>query len=138
MAYVQQSVRVRNGKLDSFETITGTAPTFRIRTSPRPADCAAARSGTVLFECVLPADYMEAAGATLPGKKGKTATAWEGVGLANGTANHYEIIGQGGVCDEQGDVTVTDGGGAITVANLSIAIGQPVTVTSYLKTAGNA
>ena len=91
-----------------------------------------------MFEITLPSDWMEAAGATLPGKKGKSATAWEGVGAANGTAGHYEIIGTGGVCDERGSITVTGGGGDMTVANTSIALNQPVTVTSYLKTAGNA
>lgn len=135
---VQNSVRCREARLDSFEATVGAAPTLRIRTGTQPADCATASSGTVLFETVLPSDWMEAAGATLPGKKGKSAAAWEGVGAANGTAGHYEIIGTGSVCDERGPVTVTGGGGALTVANTSIALNQPVTITSYIRTAGNA
>jgi hypothetical protein len=44
----------------------------------------------------------------------------------------------GGTCHQQGNVTITGGGGNLTLDNLSITAGQAVTVTTYTITAGNA
>ena len=38
----------------------------------------------------------------------------------------------------QGTVTVTGGGGDMTVANTSFAVGQPFEITSFTLTDGNA
>jgi len=133
---VQHSVAVRNARLDAWEAAIGTAPILRIRTGAQPANCAAARSGTVLASCTLPSDWMAAASA---GTKAKSGT-WEDTSAdATGTAAHYEIMDSTGTtCHEQGTVTVTGGGGDMTVDNTSFAAGQPFTVTGFSKTAAGA
>jgi hypothetical protein len=133
---VQNSVAARNARLDSFETVVGASPLLRIRTGAQPANCAAARSGTILALCTLPADWLAAASG---GVKSKLGT-WEDLSAdATGTAAHYEIMDSTGTtCHEQGSVTATGGGGDMTLDNVSIAAGQSFTVTGYSKTAGNA
>lgn len=131
---VQNSVAVRNARLDSDETAIGTAPTLEIRSGAQPADCATADSGTLLASMTLPSDWMAAASG---GTKVKSGT-WQDLSAdAAGTAGHYRIK-QGATCHEQGSVTATGGGGDLTLDNVSIASGQAVTVTSWTKTAGNA
>lgn len=133
---VQHSVAVRNARLDAWETAIGTSPILRIRTGAQPANCAAARSGTVLATVNLPSDWMAAASG---GVKSKSGT-WEDTSAdATGTAGHYEIIDSTGTtCHEQGSVTATGGGGDMTVDNTSFAAGQPFTVTAFSKTAAGA
>lgn len=133
---VQNSVACRNARLDAFETTVGASPLLRIRTGAQPANCAAARSGTVLATCTLPSDWLAAASG---GTKAKSGT-WEDTSAdATGTAAHYEIMDSGGTtCHEQGSVTVTGGGGDMTVDNTSFVAAQAFTVTGYTKTAGNA
>lgn len=132
---VQLSTAVRNAMLDAIEVTIGTAPVLRIRTGAQPANCAAARSGTVLATLTLPSDWLAAASA---GAKAKSGT-WEDLSAdATGTAAHYEIMDSGlTTCHEQGTVTLTAGGGDMTVDNTSFAAGQSFTVTSFSKTAGN-
>lgn len=58
---------------------------------------------------------------------------------ATGTAGYFRIYDSSGtVCHMQGDVTVTGGGGKMTVQNVSFAAGQSFTVTGFTLTAGNA
>ena len=132
---VQNSVAVRNARLDSFETTVGTAPKLQIRTGAQPANCAAAASGTLLCEITLPSDWLAAASS---GSKAKSGT-WAGTGVAAGTAAHYRIVDTAGTtCHEQGSVTITGSGGDMTMDNTSIAVDQVVTITGYTRTAGNA
>lgn len=132
---VQQSVTVRNAKLDAFETAIGTSPILKIRTGAQPANCAAADSGTVLATVTLPSDWMAAASG---GTKALSGTWQDGSADAAGSAAHYRIYDSGGsTCHEQGSVTATGGGGDMTVDNVVFAVAQVFTVTSYTKTAGN-
>lgn len=133
---IQLSTAVRNARLDSIETTIGTSAVLRIRTGAAPADCATADSGTVLAELSLPSDWMAAASG---GSKAKSGT-WQDVSAnAAGTAAHFRIYDSGGtVCGLQGTVTITGGGGDLTLDNTSIAIGQTVTITSFTLTDGNA
>lgn len=136
---VQQSVAVRNAKLDAVETVIGTTPVIRYFTGAPPANCAAANSGTEIATGNLPSDWMNAASG---GTKTKAGT-WTVTGLAaagTGTdIGHYRIYAADGTtCHEQGTVTDSGGGGDMTLDNSNIAEAQVVTVTSYTKTAGNA
>ncbi len=135
----QFSVAVRNGMLDAYETTIGTGPLLRLRTGAAPANCAAARSGTILATMTLPSDWMQAAAS---GQKLLNGT-WQTTGLAAAGAGtnvgHYEIMDSGGTtCHEQGTVTVTGGGGDLTLDNTNVAQNQTVTITSMTKIAGNA
>ena len=132
---IQLSVAVRNARLDAIESTIGTAARLRILTGTRPVDCAAAQTGTLLAELVLPSDWMSAASAGAKALLGS----WTGTASAAGTAGYYRILDSAGTtCHEQGTITATGGGGDMTVDNTSIANGQTITVTSKTLTDGNA
>lgn len=133
---LQYSTAVRNAKLDAVETAIGTSAVLKIRTGAAPANCGAADSGTVLATCNLPSDWMAAASG---GTKAKSGT-WEDTSADNtGTAAHFRLYASDGVtCHAQGTVTVTGGGGDMTVDNTSFAAGQAFTITGFTLTAGNA
>jgi hypothetical protein len=130
----QFSVAARNAALDAIETAAGTGPTLTIRTGAVPANCAAARTGTVLATLVLPSDWLAAASG---GSKTLAGTWQDAAADATGTAAHFSID-QGATCHIQGTVTATGGGGDMTLDNVSIATGQQVTVTAFTLTAGGA
>lgn len=133
---IQLSTTVRNARLDALETAIGTAPILRIRTGAAPANCAAARSGTVLASMTLPSDWLAAASG---GSKALSGTWQDLTADATGTAAHFEIMDSTGTtCHLQGTVTLTGGGGDMTVDNTSIATNQQVTVTGFTLTDGNA
>ncbi len=130
----QFSDALRNAALDAMETAAGTAPTLTIRTGSVPANCAAARTGTVLATLALPSNWMADASA---GAKTLLGTWQDAAADATGTAAHFSIS-QGLTCHAQGTVTATGGGGDMTLDNTSIATGQQVNVTAFNLTAGGA
>lgn len=132
---VQFSVAVRNATLDVVETTIGPSPKLQIRTDAQPANCAAAATGTLLTEVPCPSDWMAAASA---GTK-VLAGSWTAPAVAAGTAAHYRIVDNAGTtCHEQGSITLTGGGGDMTLDNTNIAAGQAVTITAKTLTAGGA
>lgn len=133
---LQQSVAVRNARLDAIETAIGTSPILRIRTGAAPATCATADSGTVLATLTLPSDWMAAASA---GAKALSGTWQDTSADAAGTAAHFRIYDSGGTtCHMQGTVTATGGGGDMIVDNAVFAAGQSFTINTFTITAGNA
>lgn len=133
---LQESVAVRNARLDAIETTIGTSAVLKIRSGSVPATCATADAGTVLATLSLPSDWMAAASS---GSKAKSGT-WEDTSADNtGTALHWRIYASDGTtCGLQGTITVTGGGGDLTVDSTSFTAGQAFTVTSFSITAGNS
>lgn len=132
---IQLSTSVRNARLDSIESTTGTAALLRIMTGAMPADCATATSGTTLITITLPSDWMSAASAGAKAKLGS----WSGTAGATGTAGYFRIFDSAGtVCHLQGTVTITGGGGDLTLDNTSIANAQTVTIATFTLTDANA
>ena len=132
---LQESIAVANARLDAIETQIGTAPKLRIYSGAQPANCATARSGTLLCEMTLPSDWLAAASA---GSKVKAGT-WSGTGAAAGTAGHYAIMDAAGTtCHMQGSITITGSGGDMTLDNTSIAVSQAIAVSTFSLTDGNA
>lgn len=133
---LQFSAAVRNAMLDAIETGIGISAVLKIRTGAAPANCATADSGTVLATLSLPSDWLAAASA---GTKSKLGT-WEDLSAdATGTAAHFRIYASDGTTiHTQGTVTITGGGGDMTLDNLSLTAAQVVTITSFTLTAGNA
>lgn len=132
---VQLSVAVRNAMLDVIESTIGVSPVLEIRTGAAPANCAAADSGTLLASLTLPSDWMAAAASGAKAKSG----AWEDTSAnATGTAAHWRLKASGGTVHAQGTVTVTGGGGDLTLDNVSITAAQDVTITSFSLTAANS
>lgn len=136
---IQYSVTLRNNQLDQIESTTGASAKLRLYSGSAPANCAAAATGTMLVEMALPSDWMAAASS---GSKAKTGT-WSGVGTAgagSGTsAGYFRVVDNAGTtCHVQGTVTITGGGGDMTLDNTNIATSQVVTVNTFNVTAGNA
>lgn len=132
---VQFSTDVRNARLDAIETTIGTTPILKMRTGAQPANCAAADTGTVVATINMPSDWMDAASG---GIKGKAGTWADSSADADGDAAHFRIYDSGGsTCKMQGSVTVTGGGGDMTVDNVDFNPGQPFTVTGFNITDGN-
>ena len=122
-----------HGSLDAIETAIGATPTMEIRSGAKPATCATADSGTLLASFALPADYFSNAAARAKAKLG-TWTGTGGAGAGAGTnAGHFRIK-QGATCHIQGSITITAGGGDMTLDNISIANGQAFTVNSFTLT----
>lgn len=133
---LQLSAAVRNAILDAIEAAIGASAILKIRSNSVPANCAASDTGTVLATLNLPSDWMAGASG---GSKAKSGT-WEDTSAdATGTAAHWRLYASDGTtCHAQGTVTVTGGGGDLTVDNVSFASGQPFTITSFSFSAGNA
>lgn len=133
---LKYSTAVRNAQLDALETAIGTSAVLKIRTGGAPVSVATADSGTVLATINLPSDWMAAASA---GSKAKSGT-WEDASADDtGTAGHFRIYASDGTTAHvQGTITITGGGGDMTLDNTSITAGQTVVITAFNITAGNA
>lgn len=136
---VQFSDSIRNARADAVEVTVGTAPLLQFFNGAKPANCAAADAGTKIAEGALPSDWMANAAT---GVKTKAGT-WTVTGLpaaAGGTAaNYFRIKDSSGVtCHEQGSISITGGGGDMTVDNTSVANAQVVNVQTYTLTEGNS
>lgn len=132
---IKLSVTVRNARIAAVESAIGASPVLKIRSGTVPANIADADSGTVLASITLPADWL---GAASGGAVTKLGT-WTTTGLAAGVAGHYRIYASDGTTQHmQGTVTITGGGGDMTVDNTNIAVGQTVTISGFSLTDGNA
>ena len=133
------STRVRNALLDAIESSMSTAPFLEFRTGAPPTNPSDPSTGNLLSRDALPSDWMSAAAA---GAKAKNGT-WTATGLAGITTSnigYFRIYGFGSpdMCDIQGTVTATGGGGDMTVDNISLAAAQVVTINTFTLTAPNA
>lgn len=130
----QFSTTVRNASLDAIETTIGTAPTLELRSGAAPANCAAADSGTLLASMTLPLDWLAAAAS---GAKTLLGTWQDTSADAAGTVGHFRIKVVA-TCHIQGSVTISGGGGDMTLDNNVLALGQQVTITAFTINAGGA
>jgi hypothetical protein len=132
---IQFSVLVRNAQLDAIETNIGTAAVLKIRTGAKPTNITDADSGTVLVTMTLASDWMNAAAS---GSKTFLGTWSDASADASGTAGHFRLYKSDGTTQSiQGSVSVTGGGGDMTIDNVVITAAQLVTVTGFTLTAGN-
>jgi hypothetical protein len=132
---IQLSTAVRNARLDSIETTTGTSAKLQIRTGAQPANCAAASSGTLLAEITCPSDWLAAAS----GGSKAISGSWQVLATDTGTAAHFRLLDSAGTtCHMQGSVTATGGGGDLTLDTVSISSGQTVTISTFTITDANS
>jgi hypothetical protein len=133
---IQLSTTVRNARLDAIETAIGTSAVLKIRSGSAPANVATADSGTVLATLSLPSDWLAAASS---GSKAKSGTWQDTSADATGTAAHFRIYASDGTTAHiQGTVTVTGGGGDMTVDSVSFTSGPSFTISTFTLTDGNA
>jgi hypothetical protein len=147
---IQYSVALNNSRLEAVElvangqalaagtgtggSVTGSAaqPKLQLWTGSAPANCAAASTGTKLFEITLPADWMNAAASAIKGKAGT----WSGTATAAGTAGYFRIVDNAGTnCHVQGTCGMS--AADMILDNTNIASGQTVTVTAFTLNAAN-
>ena len=136
---MQYGVALRNAQLDQIESTISTSPKLRFYSGSMPANCAASATGTLLAELTLPSDWLAAASS---GSKAKSGT-WSGTGDAGAStgtnAGYFRIYDSAGsVCHIQGTVTVTGGGGDMTLDNINIAENQAIAISTFTITGGNA
>lgn len=97
--------------------------------APPGADNAA--SGTLLASITLPATPWTAAASNAKTKNGTWSDASAD---ATGTAGHFRLKNAADTKREEGTITVTGGGGDMTLDSVSITAAQVVTVTGYTRT----
>lgn len=132
---LQFSTTLRNNRLDQIESTLGATAKLYLYTGSPPANCATADSGSLLATMTLPTDYMAAASS---GSKALLGT-WTTTGSASGTVGYFRIKDNAGTTTHlQGTVTVTGGGGDMTLDNTSVASGQTINITTFTITDGNA
>ena len=136
---IQYSTTLLNNQLDQIESTVGVSARLRLYSGSPPANCAAAPTGTLQVDMALPSDWMSDASS---GSKSRLGT-WSGTGTAGAgsgtTAGYFRIVDSAGTtCHVQGTVTISGGGGDMTLDNPNIARNQTVTVNTFTITAGNA
>lgn len=127
---LQLSVAVRNAMLDAIEATIGAGAVIKLRSGAAPANNDAADTGAVIASISTSADFMGSAAngikafANLP----LTDTSAD----AGGTIGHYRVYtADGATCHMQGSVTLTGGGGDMTVDNNVVQPSQQITITSW-------
>jgi hypothetical protein len=119
---------VRNAMLDAIEAAVGQSPLLRLRSGPAPANVEAAPTGTVIATMQLPTDWMLAAA---NGAKALTGLWQDPSADAAGTIGHFEICRSDGTPALRGSVTLTGGGGDITLDAVAVNVGQSITITAF-------
>ena len=133
---LQLSVAVRDARLDAIQTAMGTSAIIEIWSGSMPANCAAGTTGTKLVEYALASSYFGSASA---GAKTLSSLPITGTGLANGTAGYFRMFASDdATCHMQGTITVTGGGGDMTLDNTAINSGQSVNLTGFTLTDANS
>lgn len=132
---VKFSVSIRNAVVDTVESTIGPSGRLIFYTGTAPANTAATATGTVIATIVLPSDWLTDASG---GVKTLNGT-WSTTASSTGTIGYYRIYDSGvSTCHEQGSVTVSGGGGDITLDNISATTGQTITLLTKTYTAGGA
>ena len=127
-ASMQFDVVLRTNRIAQIQATIGSSGTLKIYTGAPPANCTVAEAGSLLVTITLPAVFLTAAN----GAATITNGPWTGTAVGTGMAGSFRMLDGSGVCRVQGD-TLSD----LVLANTSIAISQPVTVTTFTPTDGN-
>lgn len=123
----------KNAMLDAIATFWGAGALLRLYSGTAPTDVNTALSGNNVLAVVTPTPAAASAGSKdmLGGTKSTTGTASAGSGVV---ATFYRVYASDGTTvKEQGSITVTGGGGDLTLTNTNIAQNQPVDITSFTK-----
>lgn len=116
---LKYSTALRNAQLDAISTAVGTSGILRIYSGTRPANVAAAITGTVLaeFVCNASAFAATASGGVLTAN----AIANDASANATGTATHYRLF------QSNGTTAVIDGDVSTSGADLNLDVASIVT-----------
>lgn len=132
---VKFSVEVRNAAVNSIESTIGPSARLIFYTGSPPASTASAATGSTIATMVLPSDWLNDASG---GSKTLNGT-WSTTASVTGTIGYYRIYDSSNtICHEQGTVTISGGGGDMTLDNVNAATGQTLTILAKTYTAGGA
>lgn len=126
---------LRNAILDAIEAHIGPSPILLLKTGAPPADGDAAASGVTVATMNLPADWMAAAAS---GSKALLGTWQDTSADSTNTVGHFELRNSSNANMIRGTVTVTGGGGDITLDQINLNATQSVTITAFNLVAPNA
>lgn len=132
---IQLSTTVRSSRATALNDAIGNAGLLRIYAGSVPANVAASVSGNTLLAeltCGTPFGTVSS-GVLTAGSITQDSSA-----DATGTASFFRLTTSGGTAVAQGSVTATGGGGDLTLSTTTVTSGQPVQVTSFAFTEGNA
>jgi hypothetical protein len=131
---MQFSVAARNGMGDALIAAVGNAGVLRIISGTKPADAAAAQTGTTLSAHTLASPFAPAAasGTVSPTLPTNVAAA------AGGTATHYRVLTSALAVVWQNDVVSSGSGLVLNPSSNVITAGQPVQVNSWTIPMGGA
>ncbi len=125
------STALRNARLDAFEEAAGTSAKLEVRTGAPPANCATARTGSLLVSMTLPSDWMSAAGS---GTKVKSGT-WSAIATGAGALGYFSIY------DSTGTTVHAQGlldGSDMAPSVASIALGETLSIDTFILTEADA
>lgn len=123
---------LKNTLLDGLDAVFNSG-TLVIYTGAAPGAGNAA-TGTALVTVTLPADAFAPASS---GTKVSQGT-WQDLSAdAAGVAGYFRMANSGGTQVMEGTVTMTGGGGDMTLDNTNIAVNQQVTITSFTLSSSN-
>lgn len=130
---VKYSVALKNSRLDRITALVGASGLLRVYDGAQPASPDVAVGAQVkLVEFVCNASAFAAAAASGVLTASAIASA---LGLAAGTAAWFRLCTSGGTAVIDG--TVGTSGTDCIIANTSITVGEPVSVSSLTVTSGN-
>lgn len=130
------STTLRNSRLDQITSTVGNAGVLRIYSGTVPANVGTALGAQVILaELTCGSPF---AGSASSGVLTANSITQDSSANATGTASFFRLFTSGGTAVAQGTVTATGGGGDLTLSTTSITSGQPVQVTSFAITEGNA
>lgn len=133
---VQWEDSVRNAVLEGWEAAIGPSPRIRLYAGAKPANTSLPRTGLLLCDFGLAADWATNA---VAGAKSLASLPISATALASGEVGYYSITNATATRTlEQGDVTATGGGGDMTIDSTQIAAGQEVRITAFTKVAPQA
>lgn len=125
------STSLRNARADAITTAIGSSGLLRIYDGTRPASGGAAT--TKLAELALSAT---AAGASSGGVLTFSSISNDAAADATGTATWFRVVTSGGSFVIDGNVGTS--GSDLNLNTVSLVIGGPVAVSSFVLTEGNA
>lgn len=142
---MQFSTSVRNAVAALRESHIGASPILRAFTGAAPANCAAASTGTLIFEMTLPADWLSQSN----GVSSLVGTWQDSSANATGAPRYFRVFDSTGTtCHAQGTISIAAGSGELKLTAPdaggadagypAIASGQPITISSFTVTEGGA
>ena len=127
------STSCRNSRLDAISTAVGSSGLLRIYDGTRPAN-----PGTAVTSQVLLAELTCGAtfGTVTSGVLTLSAITQDSSANNTGTASWFRIVTSGGTAVIDGDVSTS--GSDLNLTTVSIVATQPVSISSFTITDGNA